>query len=111
MISNSKLLIVLLSLFSCASTQKLQEKSPVGLEEVYFQRWNAGIREAGYGYNIFIPVKENTTELDSIYFKDNVAKLAYNNNAKAYAGVFQISLQVNNDIILSNDLKNKLNMT
>lgn len=109
MLSHTKILIVLLSTFSCASTKNIQQEPPIELGEVYFERWNAGVKGGGYGYNVFIPVKENKVQLDSIYFRDKSAKLTNDKSPNLYIGRFKVDTQVNEDFIMSSDPNEEAN--
>ena len=71
----SLMLIVMTSFSQCASSKKLQEKSPGMIGEVYFENWVAGVQGGGAGTNIVIPVSGPQIALDSVYFRGEVAKL------------------------------------
>jgi hypothetical protein len=80
-------LTFILSLFHCSSIPKIQKNAPTEFEDVYFQKWNAGIQEGGSGVNIFIKAKDESVALDSVYFRANVAKLIVQpNDSKIYVG-------------------------
>jgi len=77
--STSIIFLLLVSLFSgCSSAQKLETKIPINYENVYCQKWVAGIKEGGSGINLFIPVSgefPKSVQLDSVYFRGKVALL------------------------------------
>jgi len=86
------MLVLTSSLFQCASVPKLQKEVPGELEDVYFQKWNAGIEEGSSGINIFIKIKDNSIRLDSVYFRGKVAKLQANQqNNNLYVARFKTS--------------------
>lgn len=100
------LLLLMTSFSQCSSAQKLQDKAPMVFENVYAQKWVAGVEGGGSGINVFIPVKENTETLDSIYFRDQVAKLEYNEQGQSmYIGRFLTDFNNKTDMILSTDMK------
>lgn len=96
-------LLVMLGFYQCSSAQKLQEKALVNFGEVYYQTWNAGVKEGGSGTNVFITVKEDKIVLDSIYFRGQGVKLErLEKDALVYVGRFK-SIQ-NKDIVLSSEM-------
>ena len=63
-------LLVIFSFTNCANGKKLQETPPAVVDQAYFTTWTGGVRTAGSGYNLFIPVKPNSDlQLDSVYFR------------------------------------------
>ena len=83
---------ILVIVFSqCSSAQKLQESPSFNIEEVYSQKWIAGVQGGGSGINVFIPI---TTELkditlDNLYFRGNmVASQTKPSSPKLYIGRF-----------------------
>ncbi len=110
-----KLIILALSttMINCSSAQKLQKEAPAQFGEVYFQKWTAGVEGGGSGLNVFIPITKGTIELDSIYFRDNVAKLETKpQDPSVFIGRFSTDFNKAKDLILSSDMqeeaKNKL---
>ncbi|WP_157607926.1 hypothetical protein [Seonamhaeicola sp. S2-3] len=79
-----------------------ETKPPMQLGNVYYQHWVSGVKGAGSGYNIFIPIKSNSnkTVLDSVYFKGKKAKLEQRDNL--FIGRFKLELNPKEDVILSN---------
>ena len=104
-ILHTVLILSITGFFSgCSSTQKLQEKAPLELGEVYYQTWVAGIQGGGSGINIFIPIEsnKNNIKLDSVYFKGRQAKLEFSNKS-LFMGRFNSTANLKNDIIMSNE--------
>ena len=73
--------------------------------DVYAQKWVAGVKGGGSGINVFIPVNENTVDLDSIYFRDQVTKLEYSKDQNMYVGRFKTEFNQPVDMIVSTDMK------
>ena len=99
--------IVSNSFVNCSSAQKLEEKLPFKIDEVYCQSWVAGIKGGGSGINIFIPVKgelSKTIQLDSVYFREKASKLEFKpNNPKLFIGRFLSSSNQRKDLIMSSE--------
>ena len=53
LVSSILILILISSVFQCGSTQKLEKNAPTEFLDIYYQRWNAGIKEGGSGVNVF----------------------------------------------------------
>ena len=86
----------------CASTQKLEKKSPVQKAEVSFQKWMGGMPGSA-GVNVYVN-KENlpeNTQLDSLYFRGRIAQLATSD--QGYVATFNDIVKP--DIIMSSDIK------
>ena len=81
----------------------MQEKSPVALEQVFCQRWVAGVEGGGSGLNIYIPVKETTTELDSVYFRSQSVKLEFKKEGMIYVGRFTSDFNKKKDKVMSDE--------
>ncbi|MFK2819131.1 hypothetical protein U0L90_03315 [Flavobacteriaceae sp. LMIT009] len=87
----------------CSSAQKLQDKAPVEITEVYYQRWAAGVRGGGAGVNLFIIAKDAEIELDSVYFRGRVCVLETKpQDPNVYIGRF-ITVRESFDIVMSGD--------
>ena len=116
-ISVSLLSFVMLGFSQCSSTKKLQAEAPLTIENVYFQKWVAGIEGGGSGLNIFIPTKDSSIVLDSVYFRGKAVKLETKPQDKSlYIGRFKSQFnQKQHDIVMSSDAKaeygNKLPIT
>ena len=87
----------------CSSAQRLQDKAPVEVTEIYYQRWAAGVRGGGAGVNLFITLKDANIKLDSVYFRGRVAVLETKpQNPSLYIGRF-ITVKKNFDMVMSGD--------
>lgn len=97
--------VLMVSFSQCSTAQKLQKEAPVELGQVYAQNWVAGVKGGGSGINVFIPVKETSVVLDSIFFRGQKAKLEFNNdNQPIYIGRFKSNLNQKQNIIVSSDM-------
>ncbi len=67
-----------IALYQCVSMPKLEKETPFTVETVYYQKWNAGIKEGGSGVNVYIEINDTLIDLDSLYFRGQVAKLQSN---------------------------------
>ena len=101
------LLLAMLSFSQCASAKKveLQDEFPVELGEVYFQKWTAGIKDGGSGFDFYIYFNQElpvNIDLDSVYFRNKGAKLKKSNASnKLFIAHFK---EVNkNQVVLSNE--------
>jgi len=100
------LLAITVSFSQCSTAKKLENKAPMEFGKTYAQNWVAGIKEGGSGINVFIPVKNVSVTLDSIFFRGQKAKLEFLKRDQAmYVGRFRTSLNQKQDIILSSDMK------
>ena len=101
------LLTIMTSFSNCSSSQTLQEKAPLALGDVYFQHWNAGIKDGGSGINLFISTKTknyNHTKLDSVYFRGKAAKLnIIEDKTIVYVGRFETKFNQPKDIVMSSN--------
>ncbi|MEM6514887.1 MAG: hypothetical protein AAF688_01800 [Bacteroidota bacterium] len=105
--------IIMIGMTSCSSAQKLQKKASADFGEVYFQKWSAGVQDGGSGINLFIPIKDKSIELDSVFFRGKMAKLEIKpTSPMLYIGRFNTAFNQPKDIIVSSDMnaeaKNKL---
>ena len=63
-------LLILMSFSNCANGKQLQEEPPKAVKEVYYTTWTGGVKGAGSGFNLFIPVAADAEiELDTVYFR------------------------------------------
>ncbi|WP_152611371.1 hypothetical protein [Psychroserpens mesophilus] len=99
--------LLVASFSQCSTAQKLQKNPPVELGQVYAQNWVAGIKGGGSGFNVFIPVKDTSVVLDSIFFRGQKAGLEFNDSGDQtfYVGRFQSDFNQKEDLILSSDMK------
>ena len=88
----------------CSSSKNLDNQPPVDFGEVYTQSWTAGVKGGGSGTNLFIPVKDHSVELDSVYYKGNSAKLENKpDSPDLYIGRFERNSNQPQDMIISSD--------
>jgi hypothetical protein len=101
------LLTVLMTSFSqCSSAQKLQTKAPIAFGDVYCKKWVSGVAQGPSGLDIYIPVKGNAVQLDSVYFRGKGAKLEINeSNNLLYIGKFASTSKEKTDLIMSSNSK------
>ncbi|MDO5972551.1 hypothetical protein [Flavivirga jejuensis] len=95
---------LLIGYTQCASTQKLENKLPLEIGDVYYQHWVAGVKGGGSGYNLFIPIQSNPKSivLDSLYFKGQQVKLELKRTS-VFVGRFISEANQKQDIIMSRD--------
>ena len=99
------MLVFMASFSYCSSAQKLQKTAPVEFGEVYCQSWVAGVQEGGSGLNLYIPVKDTSIVLDSVYFRGKVAKLEFSSSNSLYVGRFKTAVNQPKVNIFSSDPK------
>ncbi len=105
------------SVYRCASAQtasKLQTTAPKQMQNIYYQRWNAGVKESGYGVDVYVNITDNTLVLDSVYFRNKVAKLKLNTKKNVYVGSFKTPYSPSEDTVISSnpneELQNKITL-
>jgi hypothetical protein len=98
-------LTVIMSSFSqCSSAQKLQKEAPTEFGDIYCKQWVSGMAEGPSGLDIFIEVKDTKFQLDSVYFREKVAKLNRHSQKEGiYVGRFTSPSTQKQDIIMSGD--------
>lgn len=103
------LFFVISLLSNCSSAQKLQTKTPIEIGEVYFQKWNAGVKEGGSGIDLYIPVLAElptNIQLDSVYFRGSAAKLQkLKDGSNVFVGRFKSDFIQKPDVVMSSDSK------
>ena len=63
-------LLILMSFSNCANGKQLQEEPPKAVKEAYYTTWTGGVKGAGSGFNLFIPVAADAEiSLDTVYFR------------------------------------------
>ncbi|MCB0461648.1 MAG: hypothetical protein R2816_01525 [Flavobacteriaceae bacterium] len=98
------LTVIMASFSQCSSAQKLQKKAPITINQVYYQKWIAGVEGGGSGVNIFIETSSNTIKLDSVYFQGKGAKLVLKpSNDTLYIGRFISDFNKKEDMVFSSD--------
>lgn len=100
----------MISLLSdCSSAQKLQTKTSMEIGEVYFQKWNAGVKEGGSGIDLYIPVLAElpaNIHLDSVYFRGSATKLQkLKDGNNVFVGRFKSDFIQKPDVVMSSDSK------
>ncbi|WCO01613.1 hypothetical protein [Psychroserpens ponticola] len=100
------MLILMVSFSQCSTAQKLQKNAPIEFGETYAQKWVAGVKGGGSGITVYIPVKDDSVVLDSVFFRGQKAKLEFKKGNQAlYVGRFSTDFNKRNDIILSSEMK------
>ena len=95
---------IMASFSQCSSTQKLQKEAPTTFGEVYFEQWVSGMAQGPSGTNIFIEVKHDNVELDSVYFRGEATKLDIDkSNNLLYIGRFISNSTEIKDVIMHKD--------
>ena len=95
---------ILVIVFSqCSSAQRLQESPSFNIEEVYSQKWIAGVQGGGSGINVFLKLKDKNHNVvfDSIYFRGRAVKLEINQDNNYCVGRFVTPFNQMQDIVLS----------
>ena len=98
--------ITLVILFSqCSSAQKLQETTPFLVDQIYSQKWIAGVQGGGSGINLFLKLADtnHNVVLDSAYFRGKAVKFESNSVDNYYIGRFSTSFNKKQDVILSDE--------
>lgn len=69
-------LLVIFSFSNCANGKQLQEEPPKSVQQAYYTTWTGGVKGAGSGFNLFIPVASDADmQMDTVYFKGRKAVL------------------------------------
>lgn len=99
-------LVVLFSFSNCANGKQLQEEPPKAVKEAYYTTWTGGVRGAGSGYNLFIPVAaDSEIALDTVYFRGRKAVLEKEpSEANLYVARFK-NPGVDKDFVMHKDPK------
>jgi len=95
------LIFLVFTLFlQCSSAQKLQKNVPFKVNQPYYQKWVAGIKNGGSGINVLLPITNlNTkTRVDSLYFRGQKVLLEIKpNNPNLYIGRILTKANQNKD--------------
>ena len=104
--------VVMMSFSQCASTQKLEGKSPVEFKEVYYKTWSNPARYTGSGINVYLLTtsENNDINLDSVYFRKQQVKLIQT-KPNSYVGKFKTATNQPHDIVMSSDPKEEYGNT
>src|SRR5210317_1265860 len=102
-----KLLLLVVSFWTCSSYQKLQKETPVTFGKAYCQSWIAGVQGGGSGINIYIPIEgeiQSNISLESVYFRGKVTQLVqHSSKPDIYIGRFLSNTNAKVDTIMSNE--------
>ena len=62
--------LVIFSFSNCANGKQLQEEPPKAVQQAYYTTWTGGVKGAGSGFNLFIPVAaDEELTMDTVYFR------------------------------------------
>ena len=94
--------LLLVSLFSCSTVKEIkQDTSMMKIQEVYFQKWVAGIQGGGSGIDVYINLEkplEEGVSLNKIQMKDIETTVIQKIDDLKYVGRFKTKLnQLNLD--------------
>ncbi|MDA0177870.1 MULTISPECIES: hypothetical protein [Mesoflavibacter] len=92
--------------FQCFSAQKLSKTASFEIQNPYYQHWIAGVKNGGSGINVFISLSkiENSTTIDSLYFRGQTVKLNTKpNNPNLFIGRILTKANQNEDFQLNID--------
>lgn len=103
------LIFLVFTLFlQCSSAQKLQKNVLFKVDQPYYQKWVAGVKNGGSGINVLLPITNlNTkTRVDSLYFRGHKILLATKpNNPNLYIGRILTKVNQNEDFSPSTEAK------
>lgn len=99
-------LLVLFSFSNCANGKQLQEEPPKAVEQAYYSPWTGGVRGAGSGFNLYIPVAADAEiELDTVYFRGRKGVLEKEpSNPNLYVAQFR-NPGASKDLVMHKDPK------
>ncbi|PTM07966.1 MAG: hypothetical protein DA407_09325 [Bacteroidetes bacterium] len=98
------LTLVLVSFSQCSSAQKLQKNAPTAFGETYYEQWVSGVAGGPSGINVFIELKNESLQLDSIYFRGKVSKFEVKpSNKLLFIGRFINETKDKTDMIISSN--------
>jgi hypothetical protein len=96
------LTLIMTSFSQCSSAQKLQKKAPIVFGETYYEQWVSGVAGGPSGINVFIELKDESLQLDSIYFRGKVSKFEVKpSNKLLFIGRFITESKDNIDMMIS----------
>jgi len=107
---------LMMMLFGCCgskteeSTYSITQSPPFIIEDVYSQKWMAGVKGGGSGTNIYFNIKkiESETLINEIYFRSRIIK-AENTTQNLFVGYFKID-KIRDVIMDSNPTKEAKNI-
>ncbi|NJW52018.1 hypothetical protein [Salinimicrobium oceani] len=100
--------VILLSFSNCANGKQLQEKAPKAVKQPYYTSWTGGVKAAGSGFNLFIPVEETASIImDTVYFRGKKGILERDpSNEHLYVARFKIgATEHDRDFVMHEDPK------
>lgn len=99
------LIVIMVSLSHCSSAQKLQKVAPTEFGETYYEQWVSGVAQGPSGLNIYIELKDESIQLDSVYFRGKVAKFEVKPaNKLLFIGRFINESTEKRDVIMSSNM-------
>ena len=98
------LIVIMAGLSHCSSAQKLQKEAPTEFGETYYEQWVSGVAQGPSGLNIYIELKGESIQLDSVFFRGKVAKLEVEpSNKLLFIGRFINESTEKRDMIMSSN--------
>ena len=99
--------LTLLVFTACSNKTKfnIEKHSDIEFKETYYQEWVSGIQGGGSGLNIFFVlngVKDDELQLEGLYFRNEYAKLKYQEQGK-YQGFIKTEHNWDNATSLEED--------
>jgi len=114
MIKSSILIVFVASLFmNCKGSKEIvfESKTSFTIEDIYFQKWVAGVKGGGSGINVHLTFQNLTEkiELQTLYFRGNASPI-YSNLNTPNRFIASFITKQNRDIIMDgNTLKESQN--
>jgi len=100
------LTLIMTSFSQCSSAQKLQKEAPTTFGDVYCKKWVSGVAQGSSGLDIYIQLKKDAVQLDSVYFRGKGTKLELSESNKLlYIGKFISKPKGKTDVVMSSDSK------
>ncbi|WP_029036338.1 hypothetical protein [Salinimicrobium xinjiangense] len=99
-------LLVIFSFSNCANGKQLQENPPKVVQQPYYSTWTGGVKAAGSGFNLFIPVEKGSEiVLDTVYFRGKKGMLEKDpSNENLYVARFKTaSAEHDRDFVMHED--------
>lgn len=100
--------VLLFSFSNCANGKQLQEEPPKAVKQPYYTTWTGGVKAAGSGFNLFIPVEENSEiVMDTVYFRGKKGVLEKEpSEENLYVARFKmVSAEHDRDFVMHEDPK------
>jgi len=107
-LTNFALVMGIITLTQCASTQKMNTIMPSEIKNPYFKNWNT---DDTRGFTIYIPIEENSTMvLENAYFRQKKIKLEKDPTQSMYLGKYTFP-KTKNDMVMSGNPKKEYGNT